>query len=342
MNSLKYHDYAIDYGHIPHPVIVTDLELNALYFNPAASQCDVILMQGDLLRRAADSRAMQHIRLCRSTGQTCRFSMTLGENFTRRFSVTLSRQKEELVFELAPRSTPQQQKLEQILAPYSFGYELITRSTLHQLLGTAEILEQSEEEFYRTLGSKSRRQVLRSLRIAGQIEYLESDFPCHIVDFSKLLSLTMEQAGEFIDTRLQKKLHFTPGTRQINVKCNAPIMRSILLNLLACAYEQDATEVYVDYTVTAHQLVVMLRSDGSRDIAPENEKFLTPLLPWVEIARRLIHRMQGSLQTVGTGKHLRFCLTMPIAYTDGAVNKNLKELFNDQIPQLELAFSELI
>ncbi len=338
MNLLKYHDFAIDFGSNPHPVIVTDPQLKAVYFNPAASRCDVILICEDVMERAATEEIMEQIALCRDKGQSCQFTMTLGDTFTREFSVALRHKKGWLIFELTPLVTPEEMEREQLLAPYHFGYELLTRSTLHQLLGAMEILEQAEDDLYRTIGTKSRRQVLRSLRIAQLVEHLEGDLACNVISFPELLSIVMEEAEGFVEKNLDKKLHFSYGVENTYVKCDAALMRSLLLNLLSCLYEQGAGQVYAEYTVTAQQVVLMLRGQGE---GPK-EEFATPLLPWADICQRLIRRMQGTLEIKGSGNHLCFCLTMPIAHTDSGICENLKELFQDQISQLELAFSELI
>lgn len=344
MNQADYHQLAMDYSKLKEPVIVTDLQLKALYFNPAAAACDVILLTEDCIRDFADARSMQRIRLCRSSGKRQHFLLSLGREYTRRFAVTAERKNQRLIFTLQPRPEKERLHQEKQIEPLTFGFEYIMRSSLHQLLGISELLQHTQDKREQFLGMKSRRQIMRAMRITRQMDFLNNDHPCQVVDFSALAFSLFEELSAFLQEKFGSRIFIQSEGNHASVKCNVMLMRCVLLNMVAGVLQHHRGDIFVSLAETPTDVVLSVRSGNADAESPscQNNADIPPAALGINIIEELVRRQQGRLLIRAMCGQSFYCLTMPRALTEGAVRETISQYIRNEIPDIEIEFADLL
>ena len=324
------------YGNLSFPVIVTDLKLNAMYFNPSASKTDVIPVTENCIRDIMDAKAMQYIRLCRTKGKDGRFSQYLGIEQARRYLVTVEREKDRLIFTLFPHPDAKDRQEKEDRQALGFGYEFIMRSSLHQLLAISDLIKAQNE----TVGEKSKRHVLRALRVSRQMEFVTGEHPRQIVHFPTLLRTLFDELGERLKTDFDCTITYMPQSENAAVKCNIMILRSVLLSVVASALQQKHKNIYIRYIEGPHQTVLTLNSDNG-DPASATNIVMDEKALGLEVAKELIRQQQGSMFTRFDDRTISCCITMPRAEAEGAVKEHFEEYVDRSISDIEIEFANL-
>ncbi|MBQ6946702.1 MAG: hypothetical protein IJN42_01530, partial [Clostridia bacterium] len=278
-------------------------------------------------RHALSPRTTPTVLRCRADGKKRRFHLSMGLQYTREYIVALERKGPYLVFAL---ELPQSR-----LTAANDDYENVMRGALHQLLGISDLMKTNADPSVQRLGAKSQRQVFRIMRLNRQMEYLNSEQPCQMVCFSQLMQNVAEEAIPFLKEQFGVELVFRLESCDATVKCNVRLMRCIIFSILADLLQRRNGNIQMRYTEADDQVMLTIRSNtasGQGDTESAN----------VSILKELVRRQQGALLLRTVNDQLLYCLTLPRAQTEGSINEHLQEYLQSDLPDLEIAFADLL
>lgn len=343
MTKAEYHRFAMDYGHKAHPVIVTDNELNALYFNPATAENTAVPLTVDGLRHNLSPRAVLFTRRLRSGGKPQCFLLNLGKEAPRTFKVKASIERNYLVFELIPQPSDAERKLRKQMDPLLQGFDHVFRNPLHQLLGISDLLIRNDAPEVQALGIKNYRQVLQALRIARLVDFASKDQPAHVLCFSKFLELVLKELTPFLKERFNVSTVLRTEGEGAAVQCNALLLKCVLFGMAADAMQYHRGDLLIRYNETADQVVLTIRHKLAEDEEPIPATFVPSPKPLgMDLLAELIRRQQGELMVQKDHRHRFYYLALPRTDTDGALKEHLQECMQSHLPELEIAFADLL
>lgn len=340
MKQADYQTLAIRYASKSYPVIVADGALNSVYFNPAATANEVILVRKDFLLNAISPQKMQYVRLCHRHGTPQHFTQKLGREHKMLFAITVELQRPYIIFNLHPKEDKGQKKQNEQIALYQGGYENIMRSSLHQLLAMTELADRTNAN--QGLGAKGKLQVLKALRITRQMDFLSKERPCVVVDFPRLIHDLLQDLKPFLKEHFDKAVFLQSTTESACIKCNPVLMRCVLLNMISTALRQNNTDVFMRYDESPRDIMITISSvldPKETEMGPP----VDPAVSGIRISEELARRQQGRLltRTMQNGKIL-YCLQMPRAQAENALRESLDRFLQHELSDVEIEFSDLI
>lgn len=354
MNIERFSDFAVKYAMQSRPIIVTNEALIPVYYNPTASENALFTMRENFILNLSDQGMNEALENCRNNGEG-RFSARIGGEYRKRFEVLVTRDQSAFVFtfiQIADESTQQQMSTEERML---IGYEYMLGNSLHNIFATSEMMQYSDSVDIKKVGISLRRSCLQSIRIAKQVQILNEEPICSVLNFRYLVQYICKKTDAFLQKHYDRRLVIDIAPKNISVKCDARKVRFILLSLISNAVRFGEGDIIVQLTATRDMALLIVHNRGKKGMRysivgheigfgktfTENRNDSGAGLG-LATSRQLAFKMQGTLLVQSGESSTRISVAFPLAQTETYLNESATEqLLDENFSVLDMEFSSI-
>ncbi len=343
MDQKEYAFFASKFATLPYPVIITDLDLRAVYFNPVAAAHETFLMSPDFVTECLSPQARQILRRTRMTGKEAYYLQKIGKKSKMQFLICVKRENKYLKLSFFLRPDEEYKQRLKFIRDFAGGCDHVMRSSLHQLLTASDLMAHFPVSDPAALGGKCRSQVMQALRVTQQMSHLAQPIHCDIINFVTLLNLIIGKVRPFIKEKFGRDMHINISGNA-TVKCDARLTRGIILNMISTIVRYTENDISLQYAEGATDVELVVRNQF---IPGKTEGAVKDSIPesvlGVSACSEYANRMQGDFYIhMPDQNNVILSLSLPRAFTDSALDESLEQLVQEDIDLLEIEFSDLL